>query len=70
MGISPSREATSCAATQEFPYILRNPMVHYCVHKSPPLVPVMSRMKPVYTALLSVFNGFITYPSLLEAVGI
>jgi len=65
MGQSPSREAHSHSASQEIPHLLRNPKVHYRVHKSPPLVQILNQMHPAPTfpSYFSKIRSNIIFPS-------
>jgi len=42
-----SWEGNSCSASHEIPLVLRNKKVHYCVHKSLPLIPILSQLNLV-----------------------
>jgi len=44
---SPSRAANNHSDSQQSPQLLRNPKVHYRVHKGLPLIPNMTKMNPV-----------------------
>jgi hypothetical protein len=45
---SPSWEVNSYSASQEAPHLLWNLKVHYCVHKTLPLDPILNKMNPVH----------------------
>jgi hypothetical protein len=64
MELRPSCEAASCAAIQELPSILWNPKVHYRVHKSPPMVPILSQIDRIHNiqSYLSKIHFNIAHP--------
>jgi hypothetical protein len=45
---SPS-EASISLASQKIPHILCTDLIHYHVHKSPPIAPILSQINQVYS---------------------
>jgi len=46
---SPSWETDSFSASQEISHILWNPKVYYRLHKSPPIVHILSQINPMHS---------------------
>jgi hypothetical protein len=59
---SPSWQANNSSDGQEIPRILWNPRLHYCVHKNPPLVPIMSLLGQIHMFTPYFFKKYFDRP--------
>jgi hypothetical protein len=51
--------AATCVATLELPTILWNSKIHYRIHRSPPLVPILSHNNPLRTILSHLMKTYL-----------
>ena len=58
---SPSWSANRFSTSQEIPRILRNPKIHYSIHKSSPPVSILSQFDPVHDSIAHPVDPFSYY---------
>jgi len=49
-------KANSFSASQDIPHTLQNLNIHYYIHKTPPITPVLSQINPAQTLPTSFFK--------------
>jgi len=63
------KRIASHSASQEIPHLLWNQKVHYLVHQSPPLVPILSLTHPVhkFSSYFPKIHSYTIFPSVLRS---